>query len=45
MDEYEFDGGLEDGDASLGSSKVQREERSSYQSTAFSSAVLSNDAS
>ena len=45
IDEDEFDGGLEAGDASFGSSKMQREERSSCQSTAFSSAVLSNDTS
>ena len=37
--------GLNDGDISSGSSKIQREERSSYQSTASSSIVLSNDAS
>ena len=43
MDEDEFDGGLEAGDVSFGSSKVQREERSSCQSTALSSVVLSND--
>ena len=45
MEEDEFDVGLEDGEASFGSSKIQREERSFYQSTALSSAVLSNDTS
>ena len=45
MDEDEFDGGLEVEDASSGSLRMQREERSSCQSTAFSSSVLSNAAS
>ena len=43
MEEGEVDAGLEDGEVSFGSSKIQREERSSCQSTALSSTVLSND--
>ena len=45
MDEDELDGRLETEDSSFGSLRMQREERSSCQSTAFSSAVLSKDAS
>ena len=45
MEEDEVDAGLEDGEVSFGSSKIQREERSSCQSTTLSSTVLSNDVS